>query len=203
MKTKKALIVMLVSALFIVVSISACSDRVDILGDSAIGSEGDVGGSMGDSPGNLDNAEGSADSGDNGVRASDASYVLPPEVDFCSFIEIRLYEEINSGRLLLNTALERPVELDVVKYHLPGSAPEIHVNAIVFEEDVGIENGKDITRQVVEIMLEWLDSEGFEPFGTFMMPISYVYMETIDEAGNHKEIVWGNSIYNPFTGVIE
>ena len=139
----------------------------------------------------------------NNVGTPDSNYVLPPEAEFHSFIETRLYEEINNGRLLLNTSLERPVELDIRKYHLPGISPEIHVNAIVFEQAVGDENGKAITRQVVEIMLEWLDHEGFEPFGTYMMPISYVIMETVDEDGNTKDVSWGSSMYNPFTGIIE
>jgi len=211
--TKKAMTFILVAALlFCCVSISACSNRVDTQRVTARDSVRGVD-TTGNSASVLDNERASVDTnqdepannnaGNNRVGTPDANYVLPPEAEFYSFIETRLYEEIDSGRLLLNTTLERPVELDVRKYHLPGSSPEIHVNAIVFEQVVGDENGKAITYQIVEIMLEWLDHEGFEPFGTFMMPISYVVMETVDEAGNTKDVNWGNSMYNPFTGKIE
>lgn len=213
MKTRKALFVVLVLALFLVVSISACSDRVETP-DSVnnIGSDEEID-SIENLTGVFDNTGDSTDARqeelnksyveNNKDEASDTTYVLPPEAEFYSFIETRLYAEINSGGLLLNTKLERPVELDVRKYHLPGNYPEIHVNAIVFEEDVGAVNGKAITTLVVKIMLEWLKHEGFEPFGTLMMPISYVCMETIDDEGNHEVINWGNSMYNPFTGTIE
>ena len=206
------MIIVVVSTLLFTISISACSKRADITSTGNPGSSSEAR-TTGYSTSVLENADNSADTrqndsansnaDNNRAGSSDTTYVLPPEAEFTSFVETRLYEEINSGRLLLNTALERPIELAVRNYHIPGSSPEIGLNAVVFEEEVGAENGKAITHQVVEIMLEWLNREGFEPFGTFMMPISYVCMDTVDEAGNRDKIFWDSSMYNPFTGIIE
>ena len=135
--------------------------------------------------------------------AATPTYTLPPEAEFAAYVEEKLYSAIDSEVLYLDTILTRPVEIEIAEYSLSNDKPDLRVNAIVSEYEVGEYNGPQLTKEIVRICLAWLQDQGFDPYNDWIMPTSWVMKAEKGETGQETWRVWGSSHYDWNNDLIE